>query len=411
MRVSLWLLFVLLVLAGPGQCAGPTAPPPPNKVAAIIADWYANSHPEVIVGRIIKGYRLDGTGEFPNLTLASVYRDRPTEKDVTPALAERYHFIIAPSVEAALTLGTGALAVDGVILCTEHGVYPLAPNGQMQFAHRRLFAEIAAVFRRCGRVVPVFIDKHIADNREDTHWIVDTAKAMKIPLMAGSSVPMSWRHPATDVAKNARLRQIVGLSYGGLDAYSFHGLEMVQALAERRRGGETGVKSVRCLEGKSVWEAAGRDYDPALLDAALARLEIDYRRGRTLQKAVPDPVLYVIDYRDGLRVNLFTLNGAVGEWSAAWRYRSGKIDSTLCWVQDASPFSHFTNQLKGIEAMFVSGKPAWPVERTLLTSGILTAALDSKLQGGAVIDTPDLRIRYRAAWHWTQPPDPAPTAP
>ena len=56
--------------------------------------------------------------------------------------------------------------------------------------------------------------------------------------------------------RGAKLKQIVATAYHPLDAYGFHALEAVQALAERRQGGETGIKRVRCLTGK-----AGRGTD------------------------------------------------------------------------------------------------------------------------------------------------------
>ena len=168
----------------------------------------------------------------------------------------------------------------------------------------------------------MFIDKHLADNWTDAKWIYDTAKELNAPLMAGSSLPVLWRYPPDDVRRGAKLQEIVAVSYHTLDAYGFHALEIVQALAERRAGGETGVASVQCLTGKAVWEAEKSGvYDRRLLDEALSRLkERPLPPGKKIEELVTEPVLFVIHYRDGLRANVFTLNHAVGEWAAAWRY-------------------------------------------------------------------------------------------
>jgi hypothetical protein len=375
---------------------------PKKKVATLIADWFPHSHPDVLLTCIFQTYTLDGKGEPSKLQLVSVYRDLPTVKDQSEKFAAENGFVVAKTMEEALTLGTGKLAVDGVIICTEWAPYPESPTGQIVYPHRKMFEACVKVFKESGRVVPVFIDKHLADTWEDSKWIYDTAKEMKIPIMAGSSLPVSWRVPAIDIPRGKPIKEIVGISYHTLTTYGFHGLEMVQTLAERRAHGETGIVSVQCLTDNAVWDAAGKEYDQELLDAALDKLERKISKAKPLRDQVPHPVLFIMDYADGLRVNLFTLNFVVNQWAAAWRYPDGKSESTLFWLDDNPPYGHFGRLMKGVEEMIVTGKPSWPAERTLMTSGVLDAALISK-KGGQKMETPWLKFGYQCEWEWAAP--------
>ena len=414
---SRWL-FALLALTAAYVTSDSIAfadesPAKPKRIAAVVTEYRHNSHADVIVSRLFQTYTLDGKGERPRMELMSVYTDQVPEADTSRKWARENQFRIADTVADALTLGTGELAVDGVLLVAEHGKYAVSETGQTQYPKRRLFDEVVKVFRARNRVVPVFIDKHLADNWQDAKFIYDTARELKIPLMAGSSLPAAWRHPATDVRRDSRLKEIVAVSYHTLDAYGFHALEMVQALAERRSGGETGVKAVECLVDRAVWEAGDRKvYDRKLLDAALERVKLPSpHAAQKLAEIVPHPVLFVIDYADGLRASILTLNGAVGEWSAAWRYADDSADSTLFFVQENRPFMHFTNLVQGIDEMMQTGKAAWPAERTLLTSGTLDALLISKKNEGRRLETPYLGVSYECPWNWKQPPPPPPDRP
>jgi len=384
------------------------------KVAGLTTEYRHNAHADMFLTRLLKTDRLNGTGVTPPLKLASIYTDQVPDNDTSRRLAADHHTRISTTIDDALTLGTGRLAVDGVLLVAEHGDYPESDTGQFRYPKRRMFAELADTFRRSDRVVPVFHDKHLADNWQDAKWIYDTARELKIPLMAGSSLPGTWRYPPVDVKRGETLKQIVVTSYHRLDSYGFHALEVVQALAERRAGGETGVRSVQCLSGKAVWEAGQRGvYDRALLDAALSRLkEKPIPAGKKIEDLVKDPDLLIIDYTDGLRACVFSLEYAVLEWAAAWRSEPDTaIQSAVFWTQELRPFMHFSWMLMEIGKMMHTRQPAWPVERTLMTSGLLDALLTSKRDGGKKIMTPWLDIRYQSDWNWRQPPPPPPGRP
>jgi len=375
-------------------------------VAGVVTLYEQNTHADVLIGRVLKTDALDGRGEPSGLKLVSLYVDQVKSSDVSRKLASGYGLPLFDQVGKTLTLGTGKLAVDGVVLVAEHGEYPISKTGQMVFPKRRLVGEVFKVFERSGRVVPLFSDKHLADNWKDAKWMYDTAKQMEVPLMAGSSVPSAWRFPEIDVRKGAALKEIVGVGYGPLDAYGFHALEMVQALAEKRKDGETGVARVRCLTGAQVWK--GDFFDRALLEAALGRLkDKPLPVGKRIEDLVGEPVLFAVEYRDGLRASVLMLSGPVQEFVSAWRYKDqSEPQSTVFWLQPVHPFHHFAVLLKEVEKFMETGKASWPVERTLLTTGVLDAVHISRTNGGEWVDTPYLDISYTSDWNWSQPEPP-----
>jgi sugar lactone lactonase YvrE len=376
------------------------------KVAGVTTTYYHNSHSDVILSRLVETDTLDGKGLRPTVELHSLFTDQVPENDKSRKISSVHSVPIHSSIAKSLRRGSGQ--VDGVLMVAEHGKYPESDTGQFIFPKRRFFAEIAAEFERTGKVVPVFCDKHLSDNWRDAKWIYDRARELEIPMMAGSSLPITWRYPPTDVRRGAKLKQIVLTSYHRLDTYGFHAMEIMQALAERRAGGETGIAKVQCLSGEKVWEAAERGvFDRQLFDEAISRLkEKPLPPGKRLEDLAKSPDLLIVDYKDGLRACIVSLNYAVLEWSAAWRYADNTTDSTLFWTQELRPFHHFGHFLKGIEKMFHTGKPTWPVERTLMTSGALDALLISKKRNGAIVKTPYLNIEYQTQWNWQQPPPP-----
>ena len=404
--------FTLVALAvfARASAAEPTKAPPAKNVAAIVTVYYHNSHADLIVSRLLQTDTLDGKGKESPLKLASLYTDqRKPEKDISRLLAASHRFRVSESIEDALTLGTGRLAVDGVLLIAEHGDYPKTPVGNTRYPKRRFWEETLKVFRASGRVVPVFIDKHLADNWPDAKFIYDSARELKIPIMAGSSVPGTWRRPPADVKRGSRLREIVAITYHITEHYGFHALEVVQALAEQRQGGETGIKAVQTITGDAVWRAFDeKSFDTELFDAAWKRLSEPRGGGRPLRQLVREPKLFRVEYADGLRAHVLELNGAAGEWSAAWRYADGREESSLFWTQEGRPAGHFTLLLNGIEQMMLTGKPSWNAERTLLSSGVLHALLISEKEDQRRVETPYLMLSYQPSWRWMEPPPPPP---
>ena len=400
-------LFQLAAFAIAMPCG---AKPPPKKVAAIVTEYRHNSHADVIVSRLLQTYTLDDKGGRPNLKLVSLYLDQTPENDTGHKWAKKYGVPIHKTIREALTLGSGKLAVDGVLLVAEHGDYPRNAFGSQAYPKRRFFEATQKVFRESGRSFPVFVDKHLSDNWADAKWCYDVSRKLGFPLLAGSSLPLLWRYPPQDLPKDAKLKDILVTTYHSPDAYGFHALEVLQCLAERRAGGETGIRRVKCLEGDAVWQAGRKGlYDPKLLEAAIARAKHHSSQlgKRPLEQLAKKPILFHLEYRDGLKANVINLDGAVWEWCAAWRMDGEEdIRSTLFWTQEKRPYGHFTFLVQGIEKTFHFNQPAWPTERTLLTTGLLDALLRSKSQEGEIIETPHLAIPYKSDWSWKEPPPP-----
>jgi hypothetical protein len=261
--------------------------------------------------------------------------------------------------------------------------------------------------------VPVYFDKHYADNWADAKWIYDTAVRLKIPLLAGSTLPITWREPVADVRRDDRLAQIVALTYGPLETYGFHALEMTQVLAERRSGGEMGVRSVEFRSGKSVWDAGRQGvFDRNLVSAALGTMkERKQPPLEEVEKQNPDPTLFLIEYEDGLRVAIIGMELRYIEWAAAWRSAvDGKTEAASFCTQEWRPFMHFGYLVEHIERLMHSGRADWPAERTLLTTGIMDSVFASKAAGKAVA-TPHLKIKYQSNYDFRQPPPAPPNRP
>jgi hypothetical protein len=380
----------------------------PKPVAAVITEWRKLSHADVLLPRILEPEAWGHERPF-DLKLVSVYADQFPVNDLCRYYCKKHGVPIFPTVRGAVGVGTRGVPVEGVLLIGEHGRYAKNGRGQTLYPRRRLFEEVVNAFRVLGRRVPVFNDKHLSYDWLSARWMYELARHEGIPLMAGSSLPVAWRVPPLTLPMGVELSEAFGLGYGDIEAYPFHALETMQCMTERRSGGETGVTSVRCLSGPAVWEALGSGrHARALLDA-IQSARRDVEPGRQVPALTPSPTdtLYQIRYADGLEASVATLN-RVGQCFAYAGRRKGSdaVDASVFALQDEGRFGHFGYLLRAVEHMIHTGRPAYPVERTLLTTGVLDAAIQSHEQGGATIPTPHLaEVRYQPA-DWPFAPAP-----
>jgi hypothetical protein len=360
-----------------------------KSVAAVITVYFQNSHADVLLTKIMEGWKHD-RGPGPDLRLASIYIDQRDGSEFGLEVLKRNNIPIFDTIEQAITAGGNSIPVDGVLSVGEHGKYPVNELGQQLYPRKRFFEQITDAFKKYQRVVPVFNDKHISTVWSDAKWMYDRAQEMKVPFMAGSSLPVTYRSHPIDLPLGSEIESVVGIGYSGLDIYGFHALECFQTLVERRANAERGVKWVRCLEGKAVWELVDSGWvDPDMLQAAL---DIVPRSVPTVRDD-PGVVLFQFEYVDGLRGSLFMVPSASRNGVAIKR-KGHPIMATSFEERPEPKHPHFAYLLKGIEQMIHSGRPPYPVERTLLTGGILDRALKSKFEGGTVQQTPELQIAY-----------------
>ncbi|HWQ57188.1 MAG TPA: hypothetical protein VN442_26110 [Bryobacteraceae bacterium] len=401
------------LLAGAGAVPLFGAPARP-KIAAVATVYFRMSHAQHIVDRFLDGYGWNGEHHRPAMDLVSLYVDQVGDTDLSRERGARHpEMKLCSTVADALTLGTGKLAVDGVVLVGEHGKYPRNEKGQTQYPRYQFFQEIVKVFRDSGRAVPVFNDKHLSWNWDWAKEMYDTAHRMRFPLMAGSSLPVTWRTPSVEMPSGAKVREAMCVAYGGVDSYDFHALETIQAMVERRKGGETGVRWVQAYRGEKFWEAYREKVWPhALMEAALCRSHTltPAREGFNdifptaddMRRIVKDPVAYRYEHSDGAMATMLLMNGLVRDFNFAalldGRSEPFSTQMYLPMPDGRTTLANFFSPLvNNFEKMFLTGKPTYPLERTLLTTGLTAAGVESLHRGQARFETPHLaNIRYQA---------------
>ncbi|HZY62154.1 MAG TPA: hypothetical protein VFE38_06465 [Edaphobacter sp.] len=435
----------------------------PLRLAVLGSDYRVGSHLQGIADRFLVGYPHQGDWYMPHVQVVSLYVDQRVRRaearpsgyelsmrqgsmgrfpfpkeaaaeraaraksggrarrqrseeetaagDLSEARAQQFGFKVYRNIPEALRCGGDRIAVDAVLAIVEqdHDMpYPSNDRGQVLLPRYDFFQQCAQVFEEEKHAVPYFNHKQLSFSFDEAQNMVKTAARLKFPLLAGSSMPVTWRLPDVDIPLGASVQEAVMVGVGGFDGMDFDALDAMQAMLERRKGGETGVKAVQLLEGDDVWAAgkAGR-WSHELLSSALSRsdtpLGLTVLDGRTqnlaapgvLQQLVPNPAAYCIEYTDGTKASLLMLNGAIQDFNISARVAGHGMVSTQFFMPPA-PNNDATACLAGkIDQMYQSRTAPYSVERTLLTTGILEACLQSKHKLNQRLETPHLAVRYK----------------
>lgn len=400
------------LLASPMLFAEQASSGPRKRLAILTTEWRYHSHAWHMGERFLVGYPENGRWHRPALDVVSVYVDQFPDNDLSRQRSQEFGFPIYPTIAETLRCGGDKVAVDAVLIIGEHGNYDKSEYGQTKYPRYEFFKQMTDVFRKDGKTAPVFNDKHLSWKWDWAKEMVDLSRELKFPFTAGSSLPVTWRMPSIEMPYDAEITEMMSVAIGGMDSYDFHALEAIQCMAERRKGGETGVSAVQGLRGEAVWKAMAAGswnaggWDPKLFEACLSRTQTlsqpktfshRYPTEAQIREWVADPIAYRIEYTDGTKATMLLMNGLVGDFTFAATIK-GRPEplSTLFYLPPTPNVTYSASLMSKAEETFLTGKSPYPVERTLLTGGLVEAGVQSIGKNQVRLETPHLAVRYKA---------------
>ncbi len=243
--------------------------------------------------------------------------------------------------------------MDGVVIVCEHGNYPTDLKGHWLLPRWWIYQQVMQVFERSKRSVPVFNDKHLSYNWDDAKWMFDKSRELNFPLTGGSSIPTYFRKPEIDLAPDTPLKN--GLVIGGMadEGATCHCIDVFQSFMDRRKGSETGVKSVQSIRGPEAWKwVEANPWANNLLEAV--RKNFDFppghfqgggqgagQQGARPQQARPQQQtnLCIVEYNDGIKAASISGNG-VG-WTFAGDIAGQKDPTIISMLGWPGPISQY----------------------------------------------------------------------
>ncbi|MGV3686928.1 MAG: hypothetical protein ACO1NS_14975 [Daejeonella sp.] len=384
-----------------GKATDILAAPARPRIACLVSYWaFTRSHADWIICKLMDGYWWDSAHTPSRVEVVSVFIHQLEQSELGQKVCKAKNIPIFKTVGEAVTLGGKDLAVDGVVIVGEHGNYPVDLKGHWLLPRWWIYNQVIRVFEQSKRSVPVFNDKHLSYNWDEAKWMFDKSRELNFPLSGGSSIPSYFRKPEIELEIDTPIKNSIVVGVAHDEGAIFHCIDFLQCFAERRKGGETGVKSIQSIRGPETWKWVQRHpWAERLLESV--RKSFDFRPGYFQENKRPG--LLVIEYNDG------TQGAIISGLEVGWTYAGeieGKEDPTIVSILGMpGPFSqyHAANDLvHWINELMVTKKEPYNAERLLLSTGITNQFNESNWDNGRYsevgrrIETPFLNIRYRS---------------
>ena len=391
----------LSALAGTAAADFPQTQAKRPRIAVLVSYWAATrSHADWIVTKLLDGYWWDGAYTPSRVDVVSVYIHQLEESQLGQKICKAKNIPIFKSVGEALTMGGKELDVDGVVIVAEHGNYPTDLKGHWLLPRWWIYNQVVRVFEQSKRSVPVFNDKHLSYNWDEAKWMFDKSRELNFPLTGGSSIPIYYRTPEIELDIDTPIKNSIVLGGASDEGGIFHAIDVLQGFVERRKGGETGVKSVQSIRGPETWKWVERNpWVGKLLDSVTNKFKLN--SGHFQENAQAN--VCIVEYNDGTKAAVISGRG-VG-WTYAGEIEGRKEPTVISMLGWAGPFDqyHASNaQPHWIIEMMLSKKEPFNAERLLLSTGITNHYMESNWENGRYssvgrrLETPVLNMTYRS---------------
>jgi hypothetical protein len=392
----------LAALTGIAAGAAPQTEQKRPRIACLVTYWAApGSHADWIITKLLDGYWWQGAHTPSRVDVVSVYIHQLQESELGQKICKSKDIPIFKTAGEALTLGGKELDVDGVVIVGEHGNYPTDLKGHWLLPRWWIYQQVIRVFEQSKRSVPVFNDKHLSYNWDDAKWMFDKSRELGFPLTGGSSIPYYFRKPEIEIAIDTPIKNSIVVGGASDEGGIFHCIDVLQAFVDRRKGGETGVKSVQSIRGPETWKWVERNpWAGRLLDAVKKSFDL---KPESFQENDRTNIC-IVEYRD--RTKAAVISGRGVGWTYAGEIEGQKeptIISMLGWPGPYSQYHASNAQPHWITEMMVTKKEPYNAERLLLSTGITNHYMESNWENGRYspvgrrIETPYMDISYRSA--------------
>src|SRR5690606_26906181 len=289
---------------------------------------------------------------------------------------------------------------DGVVIIAEHGDYPKDLKGRWLLPRWLIYQQVMRVFEQSKRSVPVFNDKHLSYDWDEAKWMFDKSRELGFPLTGGSSIPVYYRKPEIDLDIDTPIKHSIVLGGASDEGGIFHCIDVLQAFVERRKGGETGVRSVQSIQGPETWKWVERNpWVGKLLDSVTKTFEL--KTGHFQENTRAN--VCIVEYNDGTKAAVSSGRGVGWTYAAEIEGRNEPVVvSMLGWAGPYDQYHASNAQPHWITEMMVTKKEPFNAERLLLSTGITNHYVESNWENGRYsavgrrLETPVLNIKYKS---------------